>query len=460
MRERVSDFFMIVAAAGILGIGTPAYGQNPAPAQSAAPAQSSAQPAKKNWKDRAEYDLYDSIIKEQDPNKRLALLNTWKEKYPTSDYSTERLQIYLTTYSSLHQADKVISTGNELLQKDPNNLTALVLVSSNVQALTKPTPEDLSSAEKAANALVSNIDTFFASDKKPASTSDADWAKAKNQTEALAHTTLGWISMQKKDPDDAQKAEQEFTKVLQMNPNSAQVAFWLGTAIMQEKKPERYSEALYQFARAASLDPSQGGFPPDARKTIDTYFVNAYNRYHGQDDAGLKQLRDMAKAQAFPPSGFKIKDVNEVKTENEEEFRKKNPALALWMNLKQALTAPDGEQYFSNNMKGAGVPGGAGGVEKFKGKLLSAKPALHPKELVLSISDGTTPEVTLIMDTPLPGRAEPGVELEFSGVPTSFTKEPFNVTFDVERKNLAGWPAKEAAPVHHRPARKTSKKSE
>ena len=35
-------------------------------------------------------------------------------------------------------------------------------------------------------------------------------------------------------------------------------------------------------------------------------------------------------------------------------------------------------------------------------------------------------------------------EIEFAGVPTSFTKEPYNVTFEVEKKKVAGWPGKEA----------------
>ena len=188
-------------------------------------------------------------------------------------------------------------------------------------------------------------------------------------------------------------------------------------------------------------------------RRIETYFANAYNRFHGQDPQGLQQLKDMAKAQPFPPNGFKIKNVEELKAENEEEFRKKNPSLALWMTLKQALMAADGQQYFDSNMKGAEVPGGAGGVQTFKGKLISSKPALHPKELVLSIADGTTPDVKLTLDAALPGKADPGVELEFSGVPSGFVKDPFTVTFDVEKKKVVGWPGKDA-PVRHRPPSK------
>ncbi|HXI40705.1 MAG TPA: hypothetical protein VNH83_12030, partial [Bryobacteraceae bacterium] len=244
-----------------------------------------------------------------------------------------------------------------------------------------------------------------------------------------------------------------------LTPNNAQVSYWLGTAIVQEKKPEKQPAALFHFARAASLDQSQGGFNPQAKQSIETYFVNAFNRFHGQDAAELSKLRELAKASPFPPDGFTIKDINEVKAANEEKFRKENPALALWMTLKGALTAPDGQQYFDTSMKGTEVPGGAGGVQTFKGKLISMKPAVRPKELVLSIGDGTTPDATLVLDAALPGKAEPGVEIEFAGVPSSFTKEPFNVTFDVEKKKIVGWPGKEAAPArHHTGAKRAPKK--
>src|SRR5258708_21221020 len=104
-----------------------------------------AQPAQKKGKARAEYELYNAIVKEQDASKRLAVLNSWKEKYSTSDYADARSQIYVTTYAALNQPDKVIATGNEVLQSDPKNLTVLYMMAQNVLGITKPTPDDLAS---------------------------------------------------------------------------------------------------------------------------------------------------------------------------------------------------------------------------------------------------------------------------------------------------------------------------
>ena len=450
MLDRVSKIMMAAAVAALLFLPIRGLAQA---------AQSGPQ-----WKDRAEYDLVQSITKETSLPKKLELLNTWKEKYPTSAFAGMRNDLLIQTYAAMHQPDKVISAGKEALQANPQDFSAMYLMALNVQLLPHPSADDLDAGEKAANGILSALDTFFEPSKKPATTSETAWAQAKTQAEVLGHTTLGWIALQKKDDPSAQK---EFTKVLQLAPNasvsagwpadSAQVSSWLGTAIahiaIQEKKPEMYPQALFQFARAASLDPGQGGLPAAARQPFDTYFVNAFNRYHGQDPTELAKLRDLAKANAFPPADWTLPDVTTMKSLKEAEFQKNNPALALWMNLKTALTAPDGQQYFDTNMKGAEVPGGAGGAQTFKAKLISSKPALHPKELVVSVGDGTTPDATLNLDAPLPGKAEPGAELEFSGEPTAFTKDPYNITFSVDKKKLVGWPGKDV-PVRHRPVHK------
>ena len=397
-----------------------------------------AQAAQKQWKDRGEYDLYESITKEQDLNKRLALINTWKQKYPASDYSLDRLQILMTSYQGLNQPDKVLETGSEVLQTDAKNFQALYLMTLNVQRLGKPTPDQLAGGEQAGNGLLGILDTFFASDKKPATTSEADWKKARTDTEVLAQTELGWVGMMKKDNENAEK---HFGKSLEVNPKNAQVSYWLGTVILGQKKPERQSEALFHFARAASLDPApaEGGLTAEGRKTVDTYFMNAYNRFHGKDDAGLAELRVVAKASPMPPAGFKIKDVNEIAAENEAAFAKSNPELAMWRNIKNELTGANADQYWSQ-VKGSELP-------KFKGKVISMKPAVKPKELVVSVADGTTPDATLKFEEALPGKVDPGLEIEFKGVAQEFAKEPYMLTFDVDKDNLVGWTGKDAAPV-------------
>jgi hypothetical protein len=45
----------------------------------------------------------------------------------------------------------------------------------------------------------------------------------------------------------------------------------------------------------------------------------------------------------------------------------------------------------------------------------------------------------LKLDGALPGKMEPGGEIEFEGIAKSFSKDPFMVTFETDRTKLTGW---------------------
>ena len=392
-----------------------------------------APPKEKKVKDQQEYDLYKNSTTTTDAAKRLPFLDQWKEKYPESDFKEERLVIYQTTYQALGQTAKAVSTAKEILTMDPKEVNALYFLTMYGQ-IQPSTPDSLATGEKAAHSLLGA--------EKPAGVKDDDWKKIQADMTFKAHKTLSFIAMQKKQPE---VAEQELVKCLTEDPNQAQCSYDLGNAILAEKKLERQSEVLYHWARATSLTGPKA-IPEPLHKQVDAFFVKSYNTFHGPDDAGLKDLRTLAVTQPMPPAGFKIKNKNEIEAEKEEQAARENPQLALWKSVKDQLTGAGGEQYFNEQLKDHAVP-------KLKGKLVSTKPAIRPKELVLAIQTPDTPEVTLKLETPLPGKAEKGTELQFEGVPTEFTKDPFMLTFAVESKDkIEGWPAQAPPPAKKRPA--------
>lgn len=436
--RRLTGFTAIALAGVVLGLA-----QNSQPAASGQ-TKTADKPAekKKNYKDQQEYTLYDSVTKQSDATKKLALLNTWKEKYPDSDFKMDRLRIFLTTYQQLGKPDKMIDTAKEILAIDPKDIQALYWISFLTPSLGNASADTLDTAEKAANGLLAA--------EKPAEVKDEDWTKAKAQTDAAAYTTLGWVAMQRKNDD---VAESNFKKALGINPAAVQVSYWLGTVILGEKKPEKQSEALYDFARAAAYD-GPGALAPAGRQQIDTYLTKVYTSLHG-DNSGLADLKAMAKANALPPADFKIKSKAEIDAQKDEDLKKNNPQLAFWKSLKENLTA-QGDTYFES-MKGAALPGGAGGVSKFKGWVVKAEPAVKSKELMISMEgkdqaadvtlklvgeDGKTP-------APLTGKPEIGDEIEFEGIGDAFTKDPFMVTFDTEKGKISGLKVEPVAPVHH-----------
>jgi tetratricopeptide (TPR) repeat protein len=400
----------------------------------------------KNWKDRAEYDLFDAITKDTNAKTKLEKLQQWEKQYSTTDYGNERQMLFLTTYVALNQPQQAVNVGKQILAKDPKNFSALYYIMYYTRALagSNPTPEVLDQGEKAAKTILENIDT------PPPNVTEGQWKTARTDVENLAHTTLGWIELQRKNWEGA---EAEFQKSVQINPKNGEVDYLMGTALASEKKVEKMPQALFYFARAATYDDT-GGLPPDGRKQVMAYVQKAYKTYHGADD-GFNDLIAAAKSSPAPPANFKIEDAATIadrKAKEQAALDAANPQLTLWKNLKAALTGADGASYFESSMKGAGVP-------MLKGKVVSLQPAVKPKVIVMALEDGTTADATLKFEAALPGKVDPGTELSFEGVPESYTTSPFMVVFVVDKDKLHGWSGKNApaAPVHHRP-KATSKK--
>jgi len=397
--------------------------------QAAAPA--SAQP-QKNWKDRAEFDLYDSITKDTTPKTRLEKLQQWEKAYPTTEFIKERRTLYLTTYVALNDGKNVVEEAKQILADDPKDFTALYYTMLFTQGLyaANQSPEILDGGEKAAKAILEGIDT------PPAGVTAEQWAKLRPDIELLAHVNLGFVAMQRKNWD---AAEAEFQKVLMMSPNNAQVDYWMGTVIASEKKIDKLPAAMFYFARSATIQ-GQTALTPDAQKTALTYVQKQYKNFHGSDE-GFNDLLAAAKANPAPPAGFAIKNANEIaqaSAANEEEYNKAHPSEALWANLKMTLTGAGGADYFMM-MKGTMVP-------LLKGKVIKLEPAVKPKTILLAMEDKsnntTTADATLKFEMPLAGKVDEGTELTFEGVADSYTASPFMVVFTVDKDSLHGWTGK------------------
>ncbi len=435
MSVQSSKYVLVIALAAALG---------PMPArmfgQAAAPATAAPQ---KNWKDRAEFDAFTAITQDTNPKTRLEKLQAWEKAYPMTDFIDQRRTLFLTTYVALNDAKNAVDEAKKILADNPKDFTALYYTMLFTQGLyaQNQSPDVLDQGEKASQAILAGIDM------PPPNVKAEDWAKLRPSIEELAHVNLGFIAMQRKNWDGA---ETEFQKVLMMNPNNAQVDYWMGTVIASEKKLDKLPIAMFYFARAATYQ-GTGALTPDAQKTALTYVQRQYKNFHGSDE-GFNDLLAAAKSSPTPPAGFTIKNANEIaqaSAANEEEYNKSHPSEALWANLKMALTAPDGANYF-NMMKGSEVP-------TLKGKVIKLEPALKPKTILLAMEDKTnnttTADATLKFEMPLAGKVEEGTELSFEGVADSYTASPFMVVFTVDKEKLHGWTGKnEPATRTRRPA--------
>lgn len=406
--------------------------------QAAAPSSATPQ---KNWKDRAEYDLYVSIGQDQNPKTRLEKLQQWAMKYPKTDYIKERRDVFLTTYAALNDAKDVFMEAKEILADDPNNFTAhyYEMLFTQPYYTQNQSKDILDEGEKAAKAILAGIDT------PPPNVKADQWAKLRPDVEVLAYKNLGFIDMQRMDWADA---EANFQKVLMQTPDDAAVDFQMGTAIASEKKVDRIPAALFYFARAATIS-GKSGLPEAGKQQAMTYVQKQYKNFHGSDD-GFNDLLTAVKANPTPPAGFTIENANQIAQKSaadEAKWEQDHPEEALWKKTKEALMAPDGPMYFDMGMKGAMLP-------TLKAKVVKMEPATRPKTLMVAIEDGkvdgTMPDATLKFETPLPGKVDEGTEITFEGVADSYTQNPFMLDMTVDKDHIHGWTGKnEPAPVHH-----------
>ncbi len=86
-----NTFLGVALAVGsfLLTAPAPAFGQQAA--------------AQATWKDQAESDLYQSMSKETDPQKKIALFQQWKEKYPTSAMGAYFVPLYVQAIQLVSQ---------------------------------------------------------------------------------------------------------------------------------------------------------------------------------------------------------------------------------------------------------------------------------------------------------------------------------------------------------------------
>ena len=199
-------------------------------------------------KDQGEYDLYNSILQSQnDPNKQLQLLNTWKEKYPDSEFKLVRAGLFARDYLALNQPAQAVKASQEALAINPKDVTALVNI-LRAAPYVQPTSAELQKAAASAGSTV--IDQWDA--LKPAGVSDADWAKAKGELEPLAQYTLGWSYVMQKDYPSAEKP----LKCALATSGNAMVqyglaTYWLGTALYTQHK---VPEGLYEICLLYTSD--------------------------------------------------------------------------------------------------------------------------------------------------------------------------------------------------------------
>jgi hypothetical protein len=398
----------------------------------------------RNYKDRAEYDLYNEVAQDfmgSNFAKAVTDLDQWSQKYPASEFKDDRQVLYVRAYAGAGQSPKAVDAaavvlGNEKLSaaNSADMLRVLYAVVSSIQRIADPSSQQLATAEQAARRLK-------AFDTAPEGVTAAAWSATRADLESAAQAALLYINVLPASraikSNDCKAGEIAAEKALDQFPGSIQAAWFLALAdiCLANADPAKVSTALYELARAAALDPAKGMADSKWQQSnVIPYLEKVYTQFHGADPQGLKELKSMAVQSPRPPEGFAIKSAADIAREAQDDFERTHPELALWMKIKDALSGPAGERYFESELKGSGVP-------ELEGTLVDARPACRPLELRVSVPlpnqiHDSPDEIVLKLETPLNGQPELHTDFHWSGVPAAFSKEPFLLTMDVDPASL------------------------
>jgi tetratricopeptide (TPR) repeat protein len=406
-------------------------------------------PPKKEYKP-GEFELYSAVIADLNAKnfaKVLTDVDTWKQKIPQSDYANDRDVLVVQALGETKQFDKALSAAAPLVNQDLDKLfpdpasgpgqvlTVLATACTAIQQIAAPTPDQIATADKAAHKLENY-------DRAPQGIAPAAWSQAKTQLQGLAKGALLYMVVAPAtaalNKGDCEAAQTAFSKALSDNPQNSFLSYQLGQAYMctVKKTPARNDEvrpkAIYEFIRTLVIDPTAGGIQPDANK-MKGILEGTYVNYHGGSD-GLEELKAQAKANPLPPANFSIESATVVSAKKQAQFESQYPQLAMWLKIKGALAGAEGPQYFEGQLKNAAVP-------KMRGTVIEGKPACRSKELIVAVPEPNQTNaqsvITLKLDAAIAGKPEAG-EIQWEGVPSAFTPEPFMLTMDTEKAKIEG----------------------
>src|SRR5262249_27735688 len=194
----------------------------------------------------------------------------------------------------------------KLLEIDPNNLRALILLSYMFPRTFNTSDKDqdakLDKAMEIGKKGLAAIDAL----QPPAGMTPEQFKAQKDQSAAVLHTAVGFAALQKKDYATAQT---ELAASTAASPNDALASYWLGLAYLQAK-PAEYDKGMWAMAHSTSVTGTTA-LPESMKGTVKEYLGKVYDARHGSTD-GLDDLVGKTASAAAAPDGFHVQTAEEA----------------------------------------------------------------------------------------------------------------------------------------------------
>ena len=414
-------------------------------APQAAPAQPAAVPAQAPViKDPAEYNAYVGAIGQKDPAAQISGLEAFMTQYPNSIMKVAALQTLMQDYQQTNNQQKTIDTATKLVTADPNNVRAMALLAYfdrlKAQGGDANAKQDLVDAKKYGQMGMDSLPKFT----KPDGTSDADFAKMKDQMTGIFNAGIGISDLTDKDYDGARKA---LRVAADLNPTDFSVVYplalaYAGPTPADPKFPPDSLNSIWYATRASIVAPT-----PQYQQQIEKYAKNQYMKYHCGDD-GWTDLLAQAKANPVEPASFAVKPCPTPPEQAHNMVTATAPEkmdFGTWEFVLSNGSQADQDTVW-NAIKGKPV--------QMQGVVLKATATEFDIAGSSDDIDAKKADITLTFEDKVPLKLIPkeGASLDFQGEPASYTPNPFMMTMEKGKLLKAAAPAPVKKAPAHKPA--------
>jgi tetratricopeptide (TPR) repeat protein len=196
-KHLITRALLALVTAGISFAAPQAKQAAPAQAAPAAEAPIAKQPRVKS---QAEGQALAAVFQQQtDPDARLKAAEEFLAKYADSEFKSFVLMLEAETYRQKNDYEKTVIYGERVLEAEPQNYMAMLLLASSIASRTREfdldREEKLGRAEKHAKTA---LDLIKAAPKPRPDLTDEDWTRAKTEFTAQAHEAMALAAMARK----------------------------------------------------------------------------------------------------------------------------------------------------------------------------------------------------------------------------------------------------------------------
>jgi tetratricopeptide (TPR) repeat protein len=209
--------------------------------QTQAPAAPKVDPA-----EEAAYKQF-ADIKPDEYDQQIQLGEDFVKKYPESRYNMIVYSRLTTAYYSKQQMDKMYAASDKALALNPNNVQVLTLVGWVIPHNFDPNDPNADRRLQKAELYEKHALEVLAALPKPPTLTDEQFATAKAQDAAMAHSGLGLTYFREQKPQDSLNELQQATNVGQPDP----VDLFIEGLDLNGLK--RYNDAVQVFDKCAQI---------------------------------------------------------------------------------------------------------------------------------------------------------------------------------------------------------------